>query len=358
MATADLLNLTEAVEATCPNAVSESPGVGPSRSRIGRLMGVQILAVGSFVPEKRVRNEDLAALGYDADWILKRTGITERRHAAPDVSTGDLATEAARQCLRAGNIRPDEIDLLLLGTFTPDALLPATANFVQHCLGLRAPAFDVQAACASFAFALITGMQYVATGCSRRALVIGADCNSRMVNPADKQTYPLFGDAAGAVVLAPGGADQGLLAYAIGSDGSGAELICRPAGGARQPYTAGNPAGHFLRMDGRPVFKWAIRTLKETVGDVLDAARMTLDEIDLVVFHQANMRIISAAVEGLGMDPRKVFNNLDRYGNTSSASIPLALDEAHRLGRIRRGDLVLFSGFGAGLAWCTVLMRW
>jgi len=329
-----------------------------SHSRIGRLMGVQVLALGSYVPEHRVRNEDLAALGYDADWIVQRTGITERRHAPPGISTGDLATEAARRCLAAGNIPPEEIDLVLLGTFTPDMLIPATANVVQDRLGLCAPAIDLQAACASFAFALITGMQFVGTGCSQRVLVIGADCNSRVINPADKQTYPLFGDAAGAVVLAPGGADQGILAYAVGSDGSGAELICRPAGGARRPFSAEDPSSHFLRMDGRPVFKWAIRTLKETVGEVLDTAGMELDEIDLVVFHQANMRIIRAAVEELGMPPDKVFNNLDRYGNTSSASIPLALDEAHAQGRVRRGDHVLFSGFGAGLTWGTVLMRW
>ena len=321
-------------------------------------MGVQVVALGSYAPPQRVRNEDLAALGYDADWILQRTGISERRHAGPDVSTGDLATEAARACLAAGGIRPEEIDLVLLGTFTPDMLVPATANVIQNRLGLCAPALDLQAACASFAFALITGAQFVATGCSRRALVVGADCNSRMVNPADKQTYPLFGDAAGAVVLAPGSADQGLLAYAVGSDGAGAGLICRPTGGAREPFSAANPSGHFLRMDGRPVFKWAIRALKETIGEVLDTAGMAMDEVDLVVFHQANMRIIHAASEVLAIPPSKVFNNLDRYGNTSSASIPLALDEAYRLGRIQRGKHVLFSGFGAGLTWATVLMRW
>ena len=169
----------------------------------------------------------------------------------------------------------------------------------------------------------------------------------------------MFGDGAGAVILAPGGADQGILAYAVGSDGSGAELICRPMGGAKEPFANGaDPARHFLRMEGRPVFKWAIRTLKETIQEVLDASGVTLDDIDLVVFHQANMRIINVAVEELGLDPNRVFNNLDRYGNTSSASIPLALDEAHRQGRIRRGQHVLFSGFGAGLTWGTVLMRW
>jgi 3-oxoacyl-[acyl-carrier-protein] synthase-3 len=359
MAIADVPDSIRITDGVRRKAVSDTQiAANLSRSRVGRLMGVQVMALGSFVPERRVRNEDLAALGYDADWILKRTGITERRHATAGVSTGDLAVEAARKCLAAGEILPEQIDLVLVGTFTPDMLLPATANFVQHRMGICAPAFDIQAACASFVFALITGMQYVATGCSQRALVIGADCNSRMVNPADKQTYPLFGDAAGAVVLGPGTADQGILAYAVGSDGGGAELICRPTGGAREPYTADKPCGHFLRMDGRRVFKWAIRTLKETIGEVLGAAGMTLGDVDLVVFHQANMRIINAAVEELRMAPSKVFNNLDRYGNTSSASIPLALDEAHRAGRVRRGNHVLFSGFGAGLTWGTVLMRW
>jgi 3-oxoacyl-[acyl-carrier-protein] synthase-3 len=321
-------------------------------------MGVQVTALGSYVPENRVRNEDLAVLGYDADWIVQRTGIIERRHAGPGISTGDLATEAARRCLAAGEIPPEQIDLVLLGTFTPDMLMPATANVVQHRLGLCAPAIDLQAACASFAFGLITGAQYVATGCSQRVLVIGADCNSRVVNPADKQTYPLFGDGAGACVLAPGSSDQGILAFAVGSDGSGAELICRPGGGTREPFSPSDTSRHFLHMEGRPVFKWAIRTLKETIGEVLATAGMELDDIDLFVFHQANMRIIRAAVDELGMAPERVFNNVERYGNTSSASIPLALDEAYREGRIGRGGHVLFSGFGAGLTWGTVLMRW
>jgi 3-oxoacyl-[acyl-carrier-protein] synthase-3 len=323
-------------------------------------MGVQVLGIGSSYPDERVRNEDLAALGYDADWIFQRTGIVERRHAPPGVATSDLAVEAARRCLAVANVASDEVDLLLLGTYTPDLLLPATASIVQHRLGLCAPAIDLQAACASFAFALITGMQYVATGCSRRVLVIGADCNSRIINPADPQTYPLFGDAAGAVLLGPGSDRQGILAYAVGSDGSGVELLNRPMGGSREPFST-DPASHgrqYLRMEGRPVFKWAIRMLQETTVEVLRAADVTIEQINLVVFHQANLRIISAAAEELGIRPAQIFTNVERFGNTSSASIPLALDEAFRSGRIRPGDYVLFSGFGAGLAWGTVLMRW
>jgi len=203
-------------------------------------------------------------------------------------------------------------------------------------------------------------MQYVASGCSKRALVIGADCNSRVVNPADRRTYPLFGDAAGAVLLAPGGDSQGLLSYAVGSDGSGADLLCRRMGGSRLPYSADavENGAHFLHMEGRPIYKWAIRQLAATTAEVLDDAGVTLDDVDLVIFHQANMRIINSAVKNLGIDPGKVFNNLDRFGNTSSASIPLALDEAFQQGRIKPGDQILFSGFGGGLAWGTVLIRW
>ena len=330
------------------------------RSRLGSLLGVQVVGVGSSVPDNLVKNEDLAALGYDADWILQRTGILERRHAPPEMATSDMAVEAARRCIEQAGIDPQEIDLLLLGTFTPDMPLPATASVVQDRLGLCAPAMDLQAACASFIYAMITGAQFVATGSSRLVLVIGADCNSRVVNPADMHTFPLFGDAAGAVLLAPGSDRQGLVSYAVGSDGSGAELLCRRMGGSRLPFSsdAANDSLHFLKMEGRPIFKWAIRLLAETISSVLRDAQMTLDDVDLVILHQANIRIINSVVKDLGIDQRRVFNNLDRYGNTSSASIPLALDQAFREGRISRGDHILFSGFGAGLAWGTVLMRW
>lgn len=330
------------------------------RSRTGSLLGVQTLGIGSSVPDNLIRNEDLASLGYDADWIVQRTGILQRRHAPPEIATSDLATEAARRCIEHAGADPRDIDLLLVGTYTPDMHMPATASLVQHRLGISALAFDIQAACAGFVFSLITGMQYVATGCSKMALVIGADCNSRVVNPADKRTYPLFGDAAGAVLLGPGSKRQGLLAYAVGSDGSGAGLLCRPMGGSRMPCSAAGLklGSQFLHMEGRPIYKWAIRQLAESTADVLREAKLTLDDVDLVIFHQANMRIINSAVKELGIDPGKVFNNLERFGNTSAASIPLALDEAYQAGRIKPDDLILFSGFGGGLAWGTVLIRW
>lgn len=339
---------------------SDERCVKPKRSRIGRLTGVQVVGMGSAVAEKRVRNEDLAALGYDADWIVQRTGILERRHAPDGVATSDLAVEAAERCIEAAGVDRHAIDLILLGTFTPDVLMPATACLIQDRLGISAPAIDLQAACASFIFSMITGAQYVATGCSRLALVVGADCTSRVLDPADERTYPLFGDGAGAVLLASGSDKQGLLSYAVGSDGSGVKLLYRPMGGSREPfsYHAESRGRHMLQMEGRPIFKWVVRMLRETCHEVLEAADLTLAQVDLFIFHQANLRIINSAVNDMGIDPNRVFNNLQRYGNTSSASIPLALDEAHRQGRIRRGDLVLFSGFGGGLTWGTALIRW
>ena len=332
----------------------------PKRSRLGKLMGVKVVGIGSKVPDNVVRNEDLAVLGYDAEWIVQRTGILERRHADPSTATSDLAVDAARRCIDDAGVDPQDIDLLLLGTYTPDLLLPATANLVQDRLGLRAPAMDVSAACASFIYAMITGMQFVATGCSRLVLVIGADCNSRIIDPADERTFPLFGDAAGAVLLESGDPNQGLLSFAVGSDGSGADLLYRPMGGTRMPFSqdAELNGQQFIRMEGRSIFKWVVRMLRATISETLEAADMTLDDVDLVIFHQANMRIIDSATKDMNIDPQKVFNNLQRYGNTSAASIPLALDEAFRAGRIHRGDHVLFSGFGAGLAWGTVLMKW
>ncbi|MDD4267726.1 MAG: ketoacyl-ACP synthase III [Pirellulaceae bacterium] len=330
------------------------------RSRVGRLMGVQVVGVGSYAPDKLVRNEDLAALGCDPDWIVQRTGIVERRHAPPEIATSDMAVIAAEECIEDAGVDPSEIDLVLLGTFTPDQLLPASACLVQDRLGLSAPAMDLHAACASFAFAMITGAQFVASGSSKLVLVIGADCNSRVVNPEDKQTYPLFGDAAGAVLLAPGSDRQGLLGFAYGCDGSGAELLHRAVGGTRRPFSHDAPSNgsHFLAMEGRPVFKWAVRVVTQSIGEILELTGMTLDQIDVFIFHQANLRIIRSVIKDAGIDPRKVFNNVQRYGNTSAGSIPMALDEACRAGRVHRGDRILVSGFGAGLVWGTILIQW
>jgi 3-oxoacyl-[acyl-carrier-protein] synthase-3 len=271
------------------------------------------------------------------------------------MSTGDMSLVAAERALEASGTRPDEIDLLLLATFTPDRLLPATATTVQDRLGLACGAVDLNAACSGFVYALVTGMQFVATGCCKRVLVIGADANSRVVDPADIKTYPLFGDGAGAVVLAPASSEQGALAYTLGADGSGSDLLCRHTGGAAKPY---DPSAWYMHMDGRPVFKWAVRLVDEVSRQVVEAAGLELAEIDWWLFHQANVRILDAASESLGLDPEKVVMHLDRYGNTSAASIPIALDETLRAGKIYRGQTLLMLGFGAGLTWGTVAWRW
>jgi 3-oxoacyl-[acyl-carrier-protein] synthase-3 len=257
-------------------------------------------------------------------------------------------------------VKPDDIDLLLLATFTPDMAFPSTACLVQDQLKLNCPAFDMQAACAGFMYALITGAAYVASGASDLALIIGGDCNSRILNPNDIKTYPLFGDGAGAVLIGRGSPEQGLLSFSLGADGAGGDLLSRPAGGSRMKLTPEvlSKGLHYMYMDGRAVFRWAVAILCDTIQDVLNDAGLSPGDVDLYIPHQANIRIINAAVDVLHIPRSKVYNNLDRYGNTSAGSIPLALDEARIDGRVEPGQLAVLSGFGAGLSWGTTVIRW
>ncbi len=328
---------------------------------IHSLTGVQILGTGRYLPERVVTNHDLRdSLGFDPEWIVNRTGIHERRFAPEHQATSDLCTIAAERCLAAAGCSAREVDLLVVGTMTPDMTFPSTACLVQDRLKLSCPAFDLQAACAGFMYALITAAQFVSAGTSRRALVIGGDCNSRVINPGDQKSYPLFGDGAGAVLLAPGSPEQGLVSYQLGSDGSGGDLLNRPAGGSRMPPSpeALSNGLHYLAMDGRAVFKWAVRILADSSLSVMKHAGLTIENVRWFIPHQANIRIIHAASDVLGFDRERVVKNLDRYGNTSGGSIPIALDEVIQEGRLRRGDLLLISGFGAGLTWGTALWRW
>jgi 3-oxoacyl-[acyl-carrier-protein] synthase-3 len=324
-------------------------------------MGLRIVGTGSYVPDSVVTNDHLhARLGFDSDWIVKRTGILERRHALPTQATSDLCVEAAQRCLANATVKPKTVDLVVLGTFTPDMSFPSTACLVQDRMGLSCPAIEIEAACAGFMYALITAAAYVNSGASDMALVIGGDCNSRILNPDDIKTYPLFGDGAGAVLLTRGRPEQGIIGYSMGSDGSGGDLLRRTACGSRNPPTPHLLAEghHYMFMDGRAVFRWATNILTDTIKDVLAFSRLESQDVDLYIPHQANIRIINAAIDVLKIDRAKVFNNLERYGNTSAGSIPLALDEAMQEGRIQPGNLVTLSGFGAGLAWGTALMRW
>jgi 3-oxoacyl-[acyl-carrier-protein] synthase-3 len=333
----------------------------PPRPRCRRLTGVRILGTGSYVPDAVVTNEHLhQRFGFDSEWIVKRTGIRERRHVLPHQATSDLCHEAAVRCVDNAGVDPKDIDLLVLATFTPDMAFPSTACLVQDRLKLICPAIEVEAACAGFMYALITGAAYVLSGASDLALIIGGDANSRVVNPSDLKTYPLFGDGAGAVLLARGRPDQGLISYSLGADGGGADLLSRPACGSRLPPTPEVLAKglHFMHMDGRAVFRWAVAILCDTIQDVLQASNLRPNDVDLYIPHQANVRIINAAIDVLHIPRSRLFNNLDRYGNTSAGSIPLALDEAVSEGRVKPGNLIVLSGFGAGLAWGTAVMRW
>ncbi|QDU55482.1 3-oxoacyl-ACP synthase III family protein [Aeoliella mucimassa] len=341
---------------------SEAINVQVSRGPLNRLMGVQVIGSGSYLPDNVVTNEDLSQLGCDSDWIIQRTGIRERRHVPPGMTTSDLATEAAKRAIAAAGIDKSEIDLLILGTFTPDHPIPQTATTTQHDLGLsNCPAMDISAACAGFVYSFITAAQFVANGTSKYALVIGADANSRVLNPNDKITYPLFGDGAGAVVLAKGSDEQGMLAYTMGADGAGTKLLYREMGGAKVPYEPSDDKSHcpwLVSMEGRPIFKWAVRLIEDNFAQVCEAAKVDYSDVKLWFMHQANQRIIDYAVNSCGISSEQVPVHLDRYGNTSAGSIPIALDEALAAGRIERGDLVMFCGFGAGLSWATTLIRW
>lgn len=331
------------------------------RPRCRRLMGVRVVGSGSYVPEAVVTNAHLhQRFGFDSDWIVKRTGIHERRHALPHQATSDLCHEASLRCLDNAKINPADIDLIVLATFTPDMSFPSTACLLQDRLKLSCAAIEVEAACAGFMYALITGAAYVASGASDTCLVVGGDCNSRVLNPGDIKTYPLFGDGAGAVLLTRGSPEQGLVSFSLGADGSGGDLLSRPAGGSRMKLCpeALDKGLHYMHMDGRAVFRWAVAILCDTIQDVLAHAGMQPNDINLYVPHQANIRIINAAIDVLGVPRSKVFNNLDRYGNTSAGSIPLALDEAIAEDRVHPGDRLILSGFGAGLSWGTTILHW
>jgi 3-oxoacyl-[acyl-carrier-protein] synthase-3 len=331
------------------------------RPRCRSLTGVRVIGTGHYVPDAVVTNDHLhARFGFDSDWIVKRTGILERRHALPHQATSDLCHEASVRCIDNAGVDPKDIDLVVLATFTPDMMFPSTACLLQDRLKLSCAAIEMEAACAGFMYALITGAAYVASGASDLALIVGGDCNSRILNPNDIKTYPLFGDGAGAVLLARGRPEQGLVSFSLGSDGSGGDMLSRPACGSRLPPTPELLAKglHYMHMDGRAVFRWAVSILCDTIQDVLKAADLRPGDIDLYIPHQANIRIINASIDVLKIPRNKVFNNLDRYGNTSAGSVPLALSEAVQEGRVRPGNLLVLSGFGAGLAWGTAVLRW
>jgi len=336
--------------------------VGQRRTSLAR---IRVLGTGIEAGSKKVNNCDLAALGCDSEWIVQRTGIRSRYHANQGQSVSDMCIAAARKCLSKSDIDPKSIDLIVIGTMTPDHASPSTACIVQAALGCSAMAMDVNAACSGFVYSMITASQFLGTGSCKRALVVGADKISMIADPNDLKTFPLFGDGAGAVVLAPDASPDpvsasGILDFHLAAEGELGQTLLVPGGGSRMPYSQHvlDNRLQYLKMDGKPVFKWAVRVIPEAVRGALSRTGLTLDDIDLIIPHQANVRIIDAAVETLGISSEKVFVNVDRYGNTSAASIPIALHEAVEQNRIKRGSNVLMVGFGAGLTWGSCLLRW
>ncbi len=312
------------------------------------------------VPERRVTNDDLSKVVDTNDaWITERTGIRERRVAGEGETTASLAIEAGLAAIKDAGIDPGDIGLCIVATCTSEQPIPPTSSFVQEGLGLRCGAFDIDAACSGFVYALVAGASMVASGAMGPVLVIGAETLTRVVDPHNRSTVILFGDGAGAVVLSPSD-DVSLLAWDLGCDGSLTGLLGIPAGGSRMPTSAATLAGgdHWLKMDGREVFRRAVRVIVDSARVTLDRAGLTADDIALFVPHQANVRIIDSAANKLGVPADRTFVNIDRYGNTSAASVPIALAEAADAGRLEKGDIVLLSGFGAGMSWASALIRW
>jgi 3-oxoacyl-[acyl-carrier-protein] synthase-3 len=339
----------------------------PTRTRT--LRRATITGLGLYAPERVLTNRELETIVDTTDqWIVERTGIRERRIASPDQATSDLAVPAALEALRVANLSPSDLDLIIVATCTGDmGSFPATAAIVQECLGAKkAAAFDVAAVCSGFVYALDVAAQYVETGRYSRILVIGAEVMSRILDWTDRNTCVLFGDGAGAVIVqAAEGAeaessDEGILGSILGTDGSGVCLLNVPAGGTRNPLTPALIEQHqqYMTMDGKAVYRFAIEIMGESALQALESVGLTAGEVDLFIPHQANIRIITAAARRLDLSMDKVFVNVDRYGNTSAASVPLAMVEAWKAGRIKPGSIIVTVGFGAGLTWGANVIRW
>jgi 3-oxoacyl-[acyl-carrier-protein] synthase-3 len=314
------------------------------------------------VPEKVLTNQELEKIVDTSDeWITTRTGIKERRITSNGETSSTLATNAAQRALDMAGISPQELDLIVVGTVTPDMFFPSVGCLVQDKLGARkAVAFDVSAGCTGFIYALSVVDSLIKVGNYQKALVIGTENLSKITDYQDRATCVLLGDGSGAVVLVRGEGERGIISTNLYSDGSYANLLYQPGGGSAIPPTPESLAQrlHYLKMDGNRLFKIAVKSLGDTVIEILERNNIKESEIDLLIPHQANLRIIQAIAKRLNLPEEKVFINIQKYGNTSSASIPIALDEAHREGRIREGSLVLFNAFGAGLTWGAVLVRW
>jgi 3-oxoacyl-[acyl-carrier-protein] synthase-3 len=332
----------------------DSPREGPRRAAI--------TGVATYVPERVVTNADLTrTLDTSDEWIVSRTGIRERRLGAPGETTSTMGAEAVRRLMAARGLGPDEVDVLIVATVTPDMLFPATACLIQDTLGMtRVWGFDLSAACSGFLYALTTGAQFVASGVHRRVIVVGADLMSAIIDPTDRTTAVLFGDGAGAVLLEEAEPGFGILDFHHVVDGSGREDLLMPAGGSLKPASAETVAAreHFLRQNGRTVFKFAVSQMAESVERLLQRNRLTPADVAVVIPHQANQRILDATADRLGLPRERMASVIARYGNTTAATLPLALDDVVRAGRLARGDLLVFVAVGAGFTVGATLVRW
>ncbi len=330
---------------------------------MSQLLRAKITALGAYVPPRLLTNDDLEKLVETSnDWIVERTGIRERHVADPGVATSDLATEAARRALAQRGLEPSELDAIIVATVTPDMFFPSTACLVQHKLGAKGVwGFDLSAACSAFVYALQTGAQFVSTGVHKKVMVIGADVMSSIIDYTDRATCVIFGDGAGAVILEPAEDDSvGLIDFIHEVDGSGGCSLYMPGGGSLHPATREtvDKRMHYVHQDGQAVFKFAVRKQAEICEKILTRNHLKGSDIDTFIPHQANRRIITATADRLGMRAESVVVNIDRYGNTTAGTIPLAMDTARQEGKLKKGDLVLLASVGAGFTVGATLLRW
>jgi 3-oxoacyl-[acyl-carrier-protein] synthase III len=323
---------------------------------------VSVIATGSYAPERIVTNRDLEKIVETSDeWIQSRTGIRERRIAAATESTSDMATKAAIAAMQQGEVKAEEIDLIIVATVTPDMFFPATACFVQRNLGaVRAACFDVSAACSGFIYAMEIAQQFISTHVYNTILIIGADKLSSIVDWSDRNTCVLFGDGAGAAILRNRANSHGVISTHMGSDGDFADILMMPGGGSRTPITAENVGQQLntIKMQGKETYKQAVTAMSGAADRALEAAGLKYDDIACVIPHQANIRIIEAIAHRMSLPMEKFYVNLEKYGNTSAAAVAIALDEAHRAGRFKIGDYILLVVFGGGLTWASSVIQW
>ncbi|MBI2556786.1 MAG: ketoacyl-ACP synthase III [Planctomycetes bacterium] len=321
-----------------------------------------ITGIGSYLPDKVLTNYDLEKMvDTSNDWIIQRTGIKERRIVENGVTTSDLATQASLRAMEDAGVSPKDLDMIITSTITPDHIFPSTSCYIQQKIGAtRACAFDILAACAGFIYAMSIGQSFINSGAMKTVLVVGAECLSKTTDYTDRATCVLFGDGAGAVIIQRNPVKHEILSSNLAADGSEADVLIMPGGGARNPASLESIQQrlHYIQFKGKEVFKLAINNITNLILETTKENGLTLDDIDLIIPHQSNLRIIEATMEKLGLPMEKAFVNIDKYGNTSSASVPIAIDEARKEGRLRKGNLVMLVAFGGGLTWGSSVIRW